>query len=193
MNLPTKLILVTLAALGLCLSPITGTSVADLQAPTPTLAGHNIEPFELKAIKAESVDAPIEHAPLRNQTQSLQATGLTLKKGFNQAHIRLKNVSGKNIIGYMICVFETSSESSACQGGGFGPVLKPGEENTIFFPNFPFRVFRSEPGGLIEFPTDKQELVIRTAVFEDGSFEGDAKAAAGIMREQAEWKTNRGK
>jgi len=35
---------------------------------------HSIEPFELKAIKAESVDAPLDQSPLRNQRQAIQVT-----------------------------------------------------------------------------------------------------------------------
>jgi hypothetical protein len=156
------------------------------------LERHSIEPFELKAIRAVSVDAPLNQAPLRNLTQSLQVTGLTLNKEFHAAKIQLKNVADKNIIAYMVCASEPLSPNSACQSG-FDLVLKPGDEKTLHFTNFPFRTFSRGPGGLTEIPTKNQELVLRTAVFEDGSFEGDADAARGILREQAGWKTNRGK
>jgi len=154
------------------------------------LERHNIEPFELKAVKAESVDVPLDQAPLRNQTRAIQATGLTLNKEVHQAHIRLKNVSGKNIIGYTICDYEPRGDSTCQRGAGLD--LKPGDEKTLLM-GFPSRSFRRGPGGFIELPTDGHELVIRTAVFEDGSFEGDPDDAGMILGKQARWKIKRGK
>jgi hypothetical protein len=92
----------------------------------------------------------------------------------------------------VLFVFEPRNHDSACQNGT-DLDLKPGDEKTLRFSNFPLRSFTRGPGGLIEVPIDGQELVIRTAIFEDGSFEGEADEAARILGEQARWKINRGK
>lgn len=149
------------------------------------LERYGIEPFELSAIRAESENVPLDRAPLRNQTQAIQVLSLALNKALDRADFRLQNISDKNVIAYTIGVAGKGDRTS--KGVSFAPDQPwyPGEEKTHLQENFPSRLFQRGPQGAYQLPTNHQQLVIFTAVFEDGTFEGDPDDAGRFLAVRA--------
>jgi hypothetical protein len=160
--------------------------VKDTEATTlSTLRGYGIEPFELRVIRSENVNIPLDRAPLRNQTRAIQVLSLALNQVLGQADFRLKNISDKNIIAYTIGVAGEGDRSS--KGVSFAPdePWYPGEEKSHLQENYPSRAFQRGPQSDYQLPTNHQQLMIFTAVFEDGTFEGDPDDAGRFLAVRA--------
>jgi hypothetical protein len=116
------------------------------------LAQFGIEPFEFSAVDARSVVlSPSERPFITNRTQSLQV--VSLEKSLDEYRLTLKNVGEKTIARFTVL----QGSSGRVSGG-----LQPGAIDTAHF------VGPVADGG----------ITISNVVFEDGTFEGDAKSEA---------------
>lgn len=120
-----------------------------------------IEPFELKLVVAKTrVLNPGEDFPIVNNTTALAVE--RLEAHLDGYRLWLKNTSTKNVVAYNIA---NGRRGISSDGRGDGPVLAAGATS------------RELRLGSV----DRRGITISVAVFDDGTFEGDAKQAAPIL------------
>jgi hypothetical protein len=125
---------------------------------------------------------PFIPAPARavSRLKSIEVVSfMTEGSEMERARLVLRNVSPKNIVG-----LEMGSEGSINVMQTFGPRPLIASGATYETATGSGRGGRSTPDGGYD-PTPRPEaLVVGAAVFEDGSYEGDAKAAATMLARQ---------
>lgn len=120
-----------------------------------------IEPFELKLVVAKTrVLNPGEEFPIVNNTTALAVE--RLEAHLDGYRLWLKNISTKNVVAYNIA---NGRRGISSDGRGDGPVLAAGASS-----------HELRLGSV-----DERGITISVAVFDDGTFEGDAKQAAPIL------------
>lgn len=128
------------------------------------LAQFGIEPFEMKLISAGPiVFKPGEGPRIINNTTALEVA--RLEKHLDSYLIALKNISSKNVVAYTILT--GSSGVSSSNGGRGNPVIAAGaitRETHLYAPN-----------------VELDGITISNVIFDDGSFEGDAKIATQFL------------
>lgn len=142
------------------------------------------EPLVLRVVRAEpEPERPPTPAPTRAVSRlrsvevvSFAAAGARLERGL----LTLLNVSQKNISALEVNVPE-QGHSQTAQGASGRPLMRPGgsyqTEITLGISG------RETPQGFVPDPPPA-ELVVGAVVFEDGSYEGDVKAAARMAASQ---------
>ncbi|HYW73064.1 MAG TPA: hypothetical protein VE961_18705 [Pyrinomonadaceae bacterium] len=132
-----------------------------------------IEPFQVKVARAEpwSVGPP----EIINQTQALNVEGTTEERPFYIVTVR--NVSPKNII----AIEWRGTENDRMFGGGAqrGERLIPAGKLYQIHEHFA-TVEEKRNGETTPELASRRQIVITAILFEDGSFEGNADAAAGM-------------
>lgn len=139
-----------------------------------------IEPFEVKVVKAKPpVPTP---AQVINKTNAIEVVSVE-EVSRQRYHLSLKNLSAKNIIVLNLYVPSQGGQSGqTSQGTKAHPAIKAGGvyETDVHIS----RGGRTTPQGYIPNPFEQPKIVIGTAVFDDGTFEGETEVASGIAAEQ---------
>ncbi|MBD0370422.1 MAG: hypothetical protein ICV60_06270 [Pyrinomonadaceae bacterium] len=138
---------------------------------------YGLEPFEVAAVRVEkksaSVPAVTSHAP-SVEVRDVQAIDAT----FPMFRLTLRNTSAKNISALFMEVIAQGRLRVSIMPHNLDakPLIAAGEsyEYKRQLPN----ETRQEGAGYAPETTPNQTLFIRTAVFDDGTFEGDAAQAA---------------
>jgi hypothetical protein len=137
------------------------------------LSGHGIEPYVFSVVKRLRADF---HPPrVENMTQSIQVVGVEFNPLVEALKIKLRDVSGRKVMALQIRLRRGGrSLGYMPQLGARGrPVIDTGETGEI--------VYRlgtgAAPGGASVTETP-DTLIVESALFADGGYEGDVRAAA---------------
>lgn len=148
---------------------------------TGELTQFGVEPFQIKLVRVLALSTAIPQVV--NKTQSIAVTGVEANNStFPSYKLRLRNLSGKNVLALGIYVLANGCEKSSSlphrkEGQ---PIIEAGSE---YEKDYELGVSAvndagTTNGGYVPDAPPDQEILISTAVFEDGSYEGDAKVAA---------------
>ncbi|MEK6321156.1 MAG: hypothetical protein AABN33_05675 [Acidobacteriota bacterium] len=128
------------------------------------LAEFGIEPFEMKVISAKPISfKPGEGPRIINNTTALEVA--RLEKHLDFYSIWLKNTSSKNVVAYT--VYSGNSGSSTSGRGTVLPVIAAGAT--------------THETHMAVSDVERNGITISIAVFDDGTFEGDAKLAVQVL------------
>lgn len=141
------------------------------------MTAFGLQPFELNAIRVEkksaSVPAVISDAP-SVEVKDAQAIDST----FPMFKLALRNISSKNISALFVEILVDGRLriSAMPHNRDAEPLIAAGE--TYEYKRQLSSETRASGGGYVPETSPNQTLIIRTAVFDDGTFEGDARYAA---------------
>lgn len=126
------------------------------------LAEFGIEPFEMKVIGTKAIAfKPGEGPRIINNTTALEVE--KLEKHLDSYSIWLKNTSSKDVVAYTVL----SGGASTTGIGTVGPALAAGAT--------------SHETHVSSTDVERSGITISLAVFDDGTFEGDAKSATKFL------------
>lgn len=141
------------------------------------MTAYGLEPFELAVLRVErksaSVPAVTSNAP------SVEVAGVqAVDSTFPMFKLRLRNTSSKNISALFVEMFADGRlrTSAMPHNQDAAPLIVAGE--TYELKRELNNDARQSGGGFAPETAPNQTLVIKTAVFDDGTYEGDAKSAA---------------
>ncbi len=143
------------------------------------LEGFGVEPFRisLKRITPAAPNQPV----VKSLAKSLEIVGIEPQPStLPRYKLTLRNLSEKNIMALRIEIMSggVMAVTSTPQGREGLPLIKAG---AFFESNQPLRTRAVHtPGGFAPDTPISQETIIRSVVFEDGSYEGDPAPAAGF-------------
>jgi hypothetical protein len=147
------------------------------------LKGFGFEPLVLAVSEAKpEPEMPFMPAPARafSRLKSIEVVSFTTEGAeMERARLVLRNVSPKNIVG-----LEMGSDGGINMMQTFGPRPLIESGATYETETGSGRGGRVTAGGGYEPAPQPEALVVGAAVFEDGSYEGDAKAAATMLARQ---------
>jgi hypothetical protein len=130
------------------------------------MATFGIEPLEMKAVDARTVVfQPGEGPRIINNTKALVV--VRLERRLDDYLLWLQNSSSKNIVAYSLSFGNGGLDVGGVGYGNMRPLLAAGAI--------------SAEEHLSDQNIESRGITIRGAIFEDGSFEGDAKFAAQFM------------
>ena len=155
------------------------------------LARFGVEPLTLKVVKAKpKVMQPqpaLASTPLvANNLKAVQVVGIAPDQSpanRNTYKVRLQNVSRKGITALSLHEeYEGGRSSLTAQGGAERPLIAPGD---VYEAGFRFNVDRgATPPGHVSDAERQRTLKVGTVIFDDGTYEGEAKTAAAIFAER---------
>lgn len=144
------------------------------------LTEFGVEPFEIKMVRVEP-SAP-DPPPVISQASSIQIVNIENNRSTLPSYkLTLRNLSAKNVRALEIRIMaggkinlvgqrRDAEDKTLIAPGSVYEIIEPGAERTR----------RTMDGFEPDIPPE-QQIVIATAVFEDGSYEGDALPAARII------------
>lgn len=144
-----------------------------------------IEPFQIKLVRVNPTMLPVPPVILKGVESVAVINSMARETTLPSYRIILRNLSNKNIVGLGVDVvaggkIEITSKPRGIDGQ---PLIPAGKEYwlTVGAPN------RAQPtaGGYEPTSPSDQQIQIKTAVFDDGTYEGDAEAAAAVKGYQA--------
>ena len=141
------------------------------------LTRFGVEPFDIKVVR---VNPNLSYTPsVLIKAESISVAGIELKNTTLPSYkLTLHNTSNRDVVAIAINVFADNKlqASSLPQGIQGRTLIKAGsaEEITV---RAAYQAQRTSEGFRPE-PQPNQEIVVTSVVFNDGSFEGDAKMAA---------------
>ena len=139
-----------------------------------------IEPFQIKLIRVNPNIPPVPPVVLKGVESVVVLNSMPKETTLPSYRIILRNQSNKNIVGLGVDVVvggrvELSSRPRGIDGQ---PLIPAGKEYwlTVAAPN------RAQPtaDGYVPTSPSDQQIQIKSAVFDDGTYEGDAESAANI-------------
>jgi len=139
-----------------------------------------IEPFQIKLIRVNPNIPPVPPVVLKGVESVVVLNSMPKETTLPSYRIILRNQSNKNIVGLGVDVVvggrvELSSKPRGIDGQ---PLIPAGKEYwlTVAAPN------RAQPtaDGYVPTSPSDQQIQIKSAVFDDGTYEGDAESAANI-------------
>jgi hypothetical protein len=144
-----------------------------------------IEPFQIKLVRVNSNVPPVPPVILKGVESVVVINSMPKETTLPSYRIILRNQSNKNIIGLGVDVVAQGRVqlSSLPRGIDGQPLIPAGKEYwlTVAAPN---RAQQTSDGYVPTSPSD-QQIIIKCAVFEDGTFEGDTEAAVAVRGYQA--------
>jgi hypothetical protein len=141
------------------------------------LAKFGVGPFEIGVVrKARVIPDPI---PVKNDTRSVEVISLEPKDSTLPGYsLTLKNISNKNIVSIELTVYVRDKKHMVCQPRGKEWALL-GEAGAVFKADVRgVEVAVKTQQGYVPESPQGQTLVIGTVMFDDGTYEGDARVAA---------------
>ena len=144
------------------------------------LTKFGVEPFDIKVVR---VNPNLTYTPsVLIESESISVIGIELKNTTLPSYkLTLHNASNKSVvaIGINLLSDDRLQGTSLPQGKAGRSLIKAGgiEEITV---SAAYRAQKTSQGYRPE-PQPNQEIVITSVVFDDGSFEGDAKMAATFL------------
>jgi hypothetical protein len=144
-----------------------------------------IEPFQIKLIRVNSNVPPVPPVILRGVESVVVINSMPKETTLPSYRIILRNQSNKNIIGLGVDVVaqgrvQLSSLPRSIDGQ---PLIPAGKEYWLTVAA-PSRAQQTPDGYVPTSPSD-QQIIIKGAVFEDGTFEGDVETAVAVRGYQA--------
>ena len=140
-----------------------------------------IEPFQIKLIRVNPNVPAVPPVILKGVESVVVLNSMAKETTLPSYRIILRNQSSKNIVGLGVDVVVGGKVqlSSRPRGIDGHPLIPAGKEYwlTVSAPN---RAQPTADGYTPTSPSD-QQIQIKTAVFDDGTFEGDAAMAAAVM------------
>jgi len=139
-----------------------------------------IEPFEIRLLRVNPTIAPVPPVILKGVESVVVLNAMPKETTLPSFRIILRNQSSKNIIGLGVDVVaqgrvQLTSKPRSIDGQ---PLIPAGKEYwlTIAPPNRA----QSTPGGYEPSVPSGMEIQIKAAVFDDGTYEGDAESAIAV-------------
>jgi hypothetical protein len=142
------------------------------------MTAFGLEPFEVTVVRVEAKGALLLPAVTSNapsvQVKNIEAVDST----FPMFKLTLKNISEKNVIALYVETFAQGRlRSSGMPRNRDGePLIRGG--TTYEFKRELNKDARPSGGGFAPEPAPNQAVLIKTAIFDDGTYEGDATMAA---------------
>jgi hypothetical protein len=140
------------------------------------LSKFGVEPFEIKVVRVapQTAELPV----LVNKTNAVQIVGIEpIVSTFPVYALKLHNLSEKNICAlYMKTIADGRPMTSMPQGKDGEPLIKARDSGELKQPLI--TLAQSELEGYAPASPSSQQIVIASAVFEDGSYEGEVESAA---------------
>jgi hypothetical protein len=144
-----------------------------------------IEPFEIKLVRVSPNIAPVPPVILKGVESVVVINAMAKETTLPSYRIILRNQSNKNIValGVDVVAGDKVQITSKPRGIDGQPLIPSGKEYwlTVAAPN---RAQGTPHDYLPTTPSD-QQIQIKAAVFEDGTYEGDAETAAVVKGYQA--------
>jgi hypothetical protein len=139
-----------------------------------------IEPFQIKLIRVNPNVPPVPPVILKGVESVVVLNSMPKETTLPSYRIILRNQSNKNIVGLGVDVVAGGKIqlTSSPRGVDGQPLIPAGKEYwlTVAAPN---RAQPTSDGYVPTSPSD-QQIEIKAAVFDDGTYEGDAKTAAAV-------------
>ena len=139
-----------------------------------------IEPFQIKLIRVNPNLTPVPPVILKGVESVVVLNSMPKETTLPSYRIILRNQSNKNIVGLGVDVVagEKVQITSKPRGIDGQPLIPAGKEYwlTVAAPN------RAQPttDGYVPTSPSDQQIQIKSAVFDDGTYEGDAETAAAV-------------
>ncbi|HYP27267.1 MAG TPA: hypothetical protein VE262_11160 [Blastocatellia bacterium] len=148
------------------------------------LARFGVQPFEVAVVRVSPIFSPVP--PVVNKTGSIEVASVEPNRSTLPSYkLSLRNLSGKSVVAVQIdlLVDDVPRLLSLPEGREGGPLIEAGG---LFQTNMPAarKPAETRQGYMPDVPRN-QSILIGAAVFEDGSFEGDAKVAAQVRAGRA--------
>ena len=144
-----------------------------------------IEPFQIKLVRVNPNILPVPPVTLKGVESVAVINAMAKETTLPSFRIILRNQSNKNIVGLGVDVVAGGRVQITSKPRGIDghPLIAVGKEYwlTVAAPNRA----QPTPGGYEPTSPADQQIQIKTAVFDDGTFEGDAEAAAAVKGYQA--------
>lgn len=148
----------------------------------PAAARVGRTPFQIRIVKVRpfALDPPV----VINLTQSIELVSVTpMKTTFPSYKTTLRNLSAKNVVAVRMPILKGSSTYMIwMKGWDKGrPLMRPGETCEIVTSNW-LQGYLDEPNGRMTEeglePVNLSRMVIATAIFDDGAYEGSSAGVA---------------
>jgi len=139
-----------------------------------------IEPFEIKLVRVNRSIAPVPPVILKGVESVVVINAMAKETTLPSYRIILRNQSNKNIVALGVDVVAGGRVQITSKPRGIDgqPLIPAGKEYwlTVAAPN------RAQPitGGYVPTSPSDQQIQIKAAVFDDGTYEGDAEMAAAV-------------
>ena len=139
-----------------------------------------IEPFEIRVVRVNPAIAPVPPVRLKGVNSVIVLNAMPKETTLPSFRINLRNQSNKNISALGVDVgaegrVQLTSKPSGIEGE---PLIPAGKEYwlTVAAPNRA----QSTPGGYEPTVPAAMEIQIKAAVFDDGTYDGDAETAIAV-------------
>jgi hypothetical protein len=139
-----------------------------------------IEPFQIKLVRVNPSVPPVPPVILKGVESIVVISSMAKETTLPSYRIILRSQSNKNIVGLGVDVVAGGRVQITAKPRGIDgqPLIPAGKEYwlTVLAPN------RAEPtpGGYAPTLPSDQQIQIKAAVFDDGTYEGDAETAAAV-------------
>jgi hypothetical protein len=139
-----------------------------------------IEPFQIKLVRVNPNIPPVPPVILKGVESVVVLNSMAKETTLPSYRIILRNQSNKNIVGLGVDVVAGGAVqiTSRPRGVDGHPLIPAGKEYwlTVAAPN------RAQPAidGYVPTSPSDQQIQIKASVFDDGTYEGDAEAAAAV-------------
>jgi len=139
-----------------------------------------IEPFQIKLVRVDPNIPPVPPVILKGVGSVVVINSMAKETTLPSYRIILRNQSNKNIVGLGVNVVAGGRVQLTSKPRGIDgqPLIPAGKEYwlTVAAPN------RAQPtaDGYVPTSPSDQQIQIKAVVFEDGTYEGDAEAAAAV-------------
>jgi hypothetical protein len=144
-----------------------------------------IEPFQIKLVRVNPNVPPVPPVILKGVASVVVINSMPKETTLPSYRIILRNQSNKNIValGVEVVAAGTLQVTAKPRGIDGQPLIPAGKEYwlTVAAPNRA----QPTPGGYVPISPTDQQIVIKAAVFEDGTYEGDAETAVVVRGYQA--------
>lgn len=139
-----------------------------------------IEPFEIRLLRVNPNIAPVPPVILKDVQSVVVLNAMAKETTLPSFRIILRNQSNKNIVGLGVDVVGEGRVQLTSRPRGIDgqPLIPTGKEYwlTVAVPNRA----QSTPGGYVPTSPSDLQIEIKAAVFDDGTYEGDAGTAVAV-------------
>ena len=144
-----------------------------------------IEPFQIKLVRVNPNIPPVPPVILKGVESVVVLNSMAKETTLPAYRIILRNQSNKNIVALGVEVVAAGSVQITSKPRGIDgqPLIGVGKEYwlTVAAPNRA----QPTPGGYVPTSPTDQQILIKAAVFDDGTYEGDAETAVVVRGYQA--------
>jgi hypothetical protein len=146
---------------------------------------YGIEPFQIKLVRVNPTIPPVPPVILKGVESVVVLNSMAKETTLPAYRIILRNQSNKNIVALGVEVVAAGSVQVTSKPRGIDgqPLIGVGKEYwlTVSAPNRA----QPTPGGYVPTSPTDQQILIKAAVFDDGTYEGDVETALVVRGYQA--------